>query len=355
MTTLLAVAGVPAGWQVRVPVLADVEQLVALVTDYTRAAVGSASVDAEMVAAEAAGVASWTRRQVVVFDARGQIRAWARVHDRAAGRTVVDVTVDPTADDEDALGIPTGADALAVGLFAWAEAAALEITRQRQLIATQLDSTAYAGDERQRRRLSQAGYRHTRTWFQMSRPVVAEEGRPGGLPELRPGVSVRPVATHENGLPVAADLQAVHRLLEESFADHFNSYRESFPEFLQRLREDPGHRWDHWWIATVEIDGLSVPGGALVSSVLPADGTGLEGSYVDYIGVHRRARGRGVAKGLIYTAIADAARRGRNRIGLEVDADSPTGADALYVSMGWQSRYQTESWHRTAHTLPPPA
>ena len=59
------------------------------------------------------------------------------------------------------------------------------------------------------------------------------------------------------------------------------------------------------------------------------------------------ARGRGVAKGLLRTVIADAAARGRDRVGLEVDADSPTGADrALHGSMGWETTYVTESWHR---------
>ena len=57
------------------------------------------------------------------------------------------------------------------------------------------------------------------------------------------------------------------------------------------------------------------------------------------------ARGRGVAKGLLRTIIADAAQRGRDRVGLEVDADSPTGADGLYTSMGWQTEYVTQSWH----------
>jgi GNAT superfamily N-acetyltransferase len=281
-------------------------------------------------------VGSWTRRQVLVTDGNERIQAWARVHDRAAGRTVVDVTV------------AAGAERLASQLYRWAEGSALQIAQLRQLNATQLDSTAYAGDERQRGWLADAGYRQTRTWLQMSRPVRSDEP----LPALRPGVSVRPVATHDNGLPVAGDLQTVHQLLEESFADHFNSYRESFPEFVQRLREDPGHRWDHWWIATVDIDAQPVPAGAVVSSVLPSDASGARGSYVDYIGVHRRARGRGVAKALLHTVIADAARRGRNRVGLEVDADSPTGADALYSSMGWQSKYRTESWHRTVQTLP---
>ena len=75
-------------------------------------------------------------------------------------------------------------------------------------------------------------------------------------------------------------------------------------------------------------------------------GTGPDGSYVSYLGVLEAARGRGVAKGLLRTIIADAAARGRDRVGLEVDADSPTGADGLYTSMGWKTKYVTESWHR---------
>ena len=58
------------------------------------------------------------------------------------------------------------------------------------------------------------------------------------------------------------------------------------------------------------------------------------------------ARGRGVAKGLLHTIIADAAEQGRDRVGLEVDADSPTGADGMYVAMGWGTKYVTESWHK---------
>ena len=86
--------------------------------------------------------------------------------------------------------------------------------------------------------------------------------------------------------------------------------------------------------------------GALVATVSEAT-EGPDGSYVAYIGVVEAARGRGVAKGLLRTVIADAADRGRDRVGLEVDADSPTRADGLYVSMGWQTLYVTESWHRT--------
>ena len=179
----------------------------------------------------------------------------------------------------------------------------------------------------------------------MTRPVTPEEAT--SLPGPREGVTIRRVETHDNGLPVAGDLHLVHEMLESSFEDHFNSYRESFPEFVQRLREDPGHRWDHWWLAFVEGDeGQPLAAGAVVSTVLPENAKGHEGSYIDYIGVHRHARGRGIAKSLLHTVIADAAQRGRDRVGLEVDADSPTGADGLYRSMGWQTDYVLETWFK---------
>jgi len=79
--------------------------------------------------------------------------------------------------------------------------------------------------------------------------------------------------------------------------------------------------------------------------VLAGD-TGTEGTYIDYIGVNRAARGRGVAKALLHTVLTDAVERGHNRVGLEVDADSPTSADGLYRSMGWETDYQTESWFK---------
>ena len=324
----------PPGWTARIPGPDDVADLAGLVEAHQRAVRGSSSVDRESLAVEAVGEGSWTRRQLVLVDASGAIRAWATVHDRAAGRTVVAVTVDPDLDE---------ATRVAGSLFAWTETVAGEVSALRQLTGTQLDSGAYADDERQRTWLTEAGYRRTRTWLQMSRRVAPDETVPGP----REGVSVRRVATHQDGMPVAHDLQTVHVLLEESFADHFNSYRESFPEFVQRLREDPGHRWDHWWIASVDMDGEQVPAGAVVGTVLPEDPSGKHGSYIDYIGVHRRARGRGVAKTLLHTVIADARDRGRNRVGLEVDADSPTGAQGLYESMGWVTMCRTESWHKT--------
>ena len=333
----VTIDGLPAGLSARLPSAADAPEVAALLAAHQRAAKGSAGVDPDAVLGQLAGTGSWTRRQALVHDADARLVAWLSVHDRASGRTLVEVTVTPDLP-------PTDAAALAAALFGAGERHAVDIARMRGVGTSLLDSGAYADDPRQQQWLADAGFEQTRTWLQMTRPV--EPGEASSLPGPREGVTVRPVERHDDGLPVAQDLQDVHRVLEESFQDHFSSYRESFPEFVMRLREDPGHRWDHWWLATVETDDGVLPAGALVSSVLREDAAGHEGSYVDYIGVHRRARGRGIAKALLHTVIADAARRGRNRVGLEVDADSPTGADGLYTSMGWVTDYRTQSWHR---------
>ncbi len=334
--------GLPDGWTARVPELADVEVLLELRGADQLAHTGSASVDREAIESEVAGLASWTRHQLLAIDPDGTPRAWISVHDRAEGRTMVALYVDRAIDQ---------ATQVAGSLYAWAEQRAEEICRLRHVTETRLDASPYDDDTVQQQWLAEAGYAKRRTWWQMARPVAPEEAT--SLPPPREGVTIRRVASHQNGLPVASDLHLVHQMLEASFEDHFNSYRESFPEFVQRLREDPGHRWDHWWLAFVPgEDGTPRAAGAVVGTVLKESAAGHEGSYVEYIGVHAHARGRGVAKALLHAVVADAAERGRDRVGLEVDADSPTGADGLYTSMGWKTKYVLESWFKEIEVSP---
>ncbi|MEP6814228.1 MAG: GNAT family N-acetyltransferase, partial [Marmoricola sp.] len=333
----------PAGWTARVPRLDDVPALIALRRADQLPWTGSDAVDEVGLEAEIVGTASWSRRQVVAVDADDVPRGWVSMQDRAAGRAIVWGWIDRTLDDPGVIADP---------LYAWVEEQAIAVAQLRGIDETRLDESPFGGDEAQREWLVRAGYTKRRTWMHMTRPVQPEEAVTHAQP--RAGVVIRRVAKHDNGLPVAADLWTVHQMLEESFEDHFNSYRESFPEFVQRLREDPGHRWDHWWLAYVGpeggpedgMEGDEIPAGALVCSVLAKNADGKEGSYVEYIGVNREARGRGVAKSLLNRAIADAAERGRDRVGLEVDDDSPTKADRLYFSMGWVTDYVTDSWFK---------
>jgi ribosomal protein S18 acetylase RimI-like enzyme len=344
-------------WHESAATAADVDDLAALLARHEAAARGWASSGRGPVETDVVGGGSATRRHLVVRDDAGTARGWASVHDRAAGRVVVGVVVDPELDADAASGV-------ADRLFAWAQEQCVDIGRVRGRSVTQMDSGAFADDVRQQEWLQRNGFELVRSWWQMTRPVDPAEGVEGAFRPPSEGVTIRRVRGADSvdgadgvdgDLPDADDLRAVHDVLETSFSDHFNSHEERFEEFVARLREDPGHRWDHWWIAElVGEDGATRPVGALVSSVLPAGPSGHEGSYVEYLGVLAAARGRGVASSLLQTVVADAARRGRDRVGLEVDADNPTGAARLYLSAGFVTRYVTQSWHRVVPVVPVP-
>ena len=337
--------GLPGDWTVGVPEPSDpddVARLTALLRAHEKAGRGWAGAGEEDVLVEVSERGLRTRANVVVRDGAALIRAWGSVHDRAGGRMMFLHVVER--DLPDAV-----AQACSEVLFGWAEGQAREVGAARGRPSQQIDTGAFEGDERQATWLRRAGFAKVRSWWQMNRPVTPEEAAlvpdPGLWERAERGVRFRLVRRAGTGMPQDDDLRDVHDVLEEAFLDHFNSWEETFEEFLFRLREDPGHRWDHWWIAEL-VDGETPEAvGALVGTVSEG-GSGPEGSYVSYIGVREAARGRGVAKGLLHTIIADAAARGRDRVGLEVDADSSTGADGLYTSLGWRTKYVTESWHR---------
>lgn len=328
---------VPEGWSVARPDEDDAAELTDLLRVHEKRGRGWAGASEDDLLVEVSARGYLTRENVVLRDPDGRIRGWAGAHDRAAGRMLLVVVVDRALEDETA-------DLVAQALFGWADEAARRVGAERGLDVQQIDSGAFADDERQQRWLGRAGFEKVRTWWQMSRPVTADESDLDS--EIREGVRIRAVERQGSGMPDEDDLRTVHDILESAFADHFNSHEETFDEFVFRLREDPGHRWDHWWIAELVDGETPEPAGALVGVVSEGAEGKPDGSYVEYIGVLQNARGRGVAKSLLKTVIADAAARGRDRVGLEVDADSPTGAEGLYLSMGWQTRYVTESWHR---------
>ncbi|MBC7551705.1 MAG: GNAT family N-acetyltransferase [Cellulomonas sp.] len=337
----IAAAALPSGWVALSPLAEGAAELHALLQRHEVVAHGRASTTRTAVEADLSPVGLQTRRHLLLRDAQGGARAWATIYDRAAGRVLVSVTVDPGLD-------PGTADQVADALFGWTQRAARDLAFDRGLDLTQIDSGAFDEDGRQQRWLTQAGFAQVRTWLQMSRPATSTDADPAARPTLDPAVVVRRVHQEGDGMPDHLDVVTVHDVLEESFTDHFNYHPETFDEFSLRLREDPGHRWDHWWIAELVDAPHAAPrtAGVLVGTASPGGEGSPDGSYVAYLGVLRLARGRGVARSLLTAVITDAAERGRDRVGLEVDADSPTGAVDLYTSMGFRTSYLTQSWHR---------
>ncbi|GAA1484334.1 GNAT family N-acetyltransferase [Brachybacterium fresconis] len=342
----------------RLPSETDVEPLADLLAAAQREHTPEGIVDEDSLRSQLVGLKSWSRREIVVVPAaadgsptedEGPL-AWVALEDRARGRTDLQFVVAREAPER---------KALAAALLDWAVEVGGSFARHRGVESTQMSCDTNELDVDRARLLQAAGYEKVRTWLHMRRSVTADDA--DGGPEPREGTRMRPVHRHDSGLPVAQDVRTVHRMLEESFADHWGSYRESFAEFVQRLIETPEEAaWDHWWIAEIEREEMWLPAGGLVAARMPATPTLGEGTYLEYLGVHRSARGHGIAKSLLGAAIRDAAERGRTHVDLEVDADSPTGADGLYESMGWATYERTQSWHSSApaHTsrlLEPPA
>ena len=157
-------------------------------------------------------------------------------------------------------------------------------------------------------------------------------------------VTFRLVRRAGDGMPDETDLRELHEVLEGSFVDHFNHWEETFEEFLHRLREDPGHRWDHWWLAELTDGPEPQPVGALIGTVSESP-TGPSGSYVSYIGVLEAARG--VAWPRACCARSSPTPRPANATA-SPSRSTPTHLRpaGLYTGMGWETAYITQSWHR---------
>ncbi|HJR38873.1 MAG TPA: hypothetical protein VJ819_10880, partial [Nocardioidaceae bacterium] len=181
----------PAGWSVSTPTEADAGELTELLRRHEKHARGSASSSEDDVLVEISAAGSMVRENLIVRDDHGVVRGWASAHDRAAGRMLLMVIVDPRLDDS--LG-----DRAAEVLFEWADEAATRVGAGRGLEEQQIDSGAFADDARQHRWLERAGYRKVRTWWQMTRPVSADEVEP---PATKPGVVIRRVERQGTGMP----------------------------------------------------------------------------------------------------------------------------------------------------------
>jgi ribosomal protein S18 acetylase RimI-like enzyme len=137
---------------------------------------------------------------------------------------------------------------------------------------------------------------------------------PPAVPE---GVILRGVAD-------AADVRAMHHVVETAFADHYAHEPASFEQWRRVTVDGACPDLGLWWLA--EADGVPVAG--LYGMEAPY------GGWVDTLGTLREHRGRGLGATLLRTAFAEFARRGLSKVGLSVDATNPTGARGLYRSVG---------------------
>jgi len=163
------------------------------------------------------------------------------------------------------------------------------------------------------------GYQPVRHFIRMS--IGTDDPRvPATAPEPPPGVTLE-VATSEEARG------QLHEVFEAAFVDHFDHTPRSTQEWLARVGGAEHADPDRWWLA--RVDGVP-------AAVCLLDDSRLEwgDGYVRTLAVVREFRGRGLARWLLQRAFVDSRERGLARVTLSVDAESPTGADALYRSVG---------------------
>ncbi len=153
------------------------------------------------------------------------------------------------------------------------------------------------------------------------------------IPEI--DVSAGDAASDDIALvPYSSDWKEATRLARnDAFRDHWGSL------------ETPAERWAYFVDGPhlrPDLSWLGVEGDRVVALALGTvneddwEGQGYSSVYVDLIGVTRDRRGRRLAPAVITALLRSARAAGLDKAVLDVDTESPTGANSLYGRLGFE-------------------
>ena len=181
----------------------------------------------------------------------------------------------------------------------------------------------FEGDAHARRLCESEGARAIR-WFAEMVHTFAETREEVAAP-LPAGLRVVPYEE--------VDTEQLRLLHNHCFADHWGSA--AFTEVTWRERiEGSSVRMA---ASEAVIDEHGVPVAYQISEEFPQDVETLGNMrWLGTLGVHRAHRGKGLATHLIQRHLSQARREGFEGSMLGVDADSLTGANALYERLGYR-------------------
>jgi ribosomal protein S18 acetylase RimI-like enzyme len=132
------------------------------------------------------------------------------------------------------------------------------------------------------------------------------------------------------------DRHAVHAVLEDAMAGHWNHRRRSFTDFDHDQRQREGYDPNLWWLA--EVDGMPV--GAVIARD-PA-----ERAWIAWLGVLDAHRGRGIGTLLLHTAFKVLRERGHHAVGVDVDTHNTNGAVNIYKGAGMAICGTADQWRK---------
>lgn len=186
-----------------------------------------------------------------------------------------------------------------------------------------LEISAPGTDQAFQELVERRGYRRGRSSWLMRLDMP----EPPPPPVWPAGVAVR-------GFDRAGDAHAVHRLIQDAFADIGNQPPRSF-EF-----------WEQTTLARADFDPelwfLASAGDELVGVNLAY--AGPLGGYVGHLAVRRDHRGRGLGMALLRNSFDALYRRGMREVYLNVDSENRTGATRLYERAGMVVQHRYDTW-----------
>jgi ribosomal protein S18 acetylase RimI-like enzyme len=193
-----------------------------------------------------------------------------------------------------------------------------------------LEVSATVGDGAREALFVAQGFSRLRYYLEMRRPLRE-------LEDFAPGVAPLRVEPFDHGVDDA--VRAAHN---EAFRDHFASSELDEETWRTRVTGHQGFRADCSFVA---LDGDDVVGYAL-NSIHPEDwpALGFTEGWTHQLGVRRPWRGRGVARALLAATATAFAAEGLDYAALDVDAENPTGALALYEAQGYQQEKTRVAW-----------
>jgi mycothiol synthase len=163
-------------------------------------------------------------------------------------------------------------------------------------------------------------------YFTSMERVVAEPIPEIALPE---GIAIVPFT------PALAEATRVAR--NDAFRDHWGS-QPTIEERWRQFVDGTEFRADLSWVAVEDGPDGERRVVALALTTVNEDDWGVQGfssGYVALIGVVRDRRGRRLAPACISALLRSYAGAGLDRAILDVDTESPTGANTLYSGMGF--------------------
>jgi mycothiol synthase len=281
---------------VRRPRLEDLEAVVELGNAFERVFTGAESFSRDELADD------WRRLDLeqdawLVLVPGGRIAGYATLEEEAPERLISDGYVHPELR----------------GLGVGGKLVDLAEERARARSGASIRTTVVAHDEAAAGVLTSRGYELARHFYRM----VVELGDEAPEPDWPDGLRVEPFRED--------DALAFHEAIEDAWQDHWDHSPRPFEVFRARMME--GSRYDPSLWAVVRA-GDEIAGGTICEPEYYAMG------WIRSLFVRRPWRRHGLGMALLLNAFRQFHARGERRVGLGVDAESPTGATRLYERAG---------------------